>query len=345
MDSPAHRSVQVITNADGPSPAVSIILPTYDRATLLPAVIASILDQDFADLELVIFDDGSTDNTADLVKGIQERDARLRYVTLAANRGIGYARNAGLRHAAGSFIALADSDDLWFPGRLTAQLEILWRYPEIDILFGDFMNIDHVLGTEGLGLLEARRGLDLVMTREIEDRLFLVESGLEIGILRSNFIAAPTMVLRREVFERVGGFNDDLGGPELEFCWRAAILGARYAYMDRPLIERHRLTDGLTSQGDQPWLQRLDAVAVMYRTCQEMGRREVLRYVRATEVRTYRNLIRIYGERGQRFQALRSYLRSLKCDVSVRTTALLIISLLGPRALSAVQEKGTGQQE
>ena len=139
MDSPAHRSVQVITNADGPSPAVSIILPTYDRATLLPAVIASILDQDFADLELVIFDDGSTDNTADLVKGIQERDARLRYVTLAANRGIGYARNAGLRHAAGSFIALADSDDLWFPGRLTAQLEILWRYPEIDILFGDFM--------------------------------------------------------------------------------------------------------------------------------------------------------------------------------------------------------------
>jgi glycosyltransferase involved in cell wall biosynthesis len=325
--------------ADHPSPTTSVILPTYNRAVLLPPVIRSILDQDFADLELVIFDDGSTDNTGDVVREMQARDARLRYVALPENRGLGHARDAGLRYAAGRYIALADSDDLWLPGRLRAQIEVLEKYPGIDILFGDFLNIDHVRGTQKLGLVGSRKGLELVVTRQIEDGLFLVEGGLEIGILRSNFIAAPTMMLRREVFDRVGGFNINLSTPvDLEFCWRAAALGAQYAYIDRPLIERHRHADSMTAQGDRPWLQRLPAMQLMYQTCREAGRHDLLKYVRATEMRTYRNLLRIYGETGQRIQAVRAYMRSLKCGVSARTSALLAISLLGPRAIVFIQK-------
>lgn len=324
--------------ADRPSPTVSIILPTYNRAALLPPVITSILDQDFADFELVIFDDGSTDNTADVVREIQERDARLRYVSLPKNRGLGYARDAGLHYAAGSYVALADSDDLWLPGRLRIQIEILENYPEIEILFGDFLDIDHVRGIQELGFVECREALEHVVARQIEDDLFLVERGLEIGILKTNFILVQTMVLRREVFDRVGGFNRALAGTDLEFCWRAAVLGARYAYIARPLIERHLRTDSMTAQGDQPWLERLKAVETMYRTCQEAGRRELLRYIRATEVRTYHNLLWIYGKRGQRVQAVRAYIRSLKCGVSARTSALLVMSLLGPRAISSIQK-------
>jgi glycosyltransferase involved in cell wall biosynthesis len=331
--------------ADHPSPSVSVILPTYNRAALLPPVIASILDQNFAEFELVIFDDGSTDNTADVVREIQARDPRLHYVSLPENRGIGYARNAGLRHTAGSYVALADSDDLWLPGRLKSQIEILERHPEVDILFGDFLNIDHMSGTQALALVKCEKGLELVKTRQIEDHLFLVEGGLEIGILRSNFIAAPTMVLRREVFDHVGGFNHTLASTDLEFCWRAAVLGARYAYINRPLIERHVHTDSMTAQGDQPWLQRLDAVEVMYQICHKAGRQELLKYVRGTEVRTHRNLIRIYGERRRRVQAVRAYIRSQRCGVSARTSALFAISLLGPQAVSFAQRIRTVRQK
>ncbi len=329
---------------DCPSPTVSIVLPTYNRAALLPPVIASILDQDFPDFELVIVDDGSIDNTAELVQNIQEYDTRLRYISLTQNRGLGYARDTGLYYATGRFIALADSDDVWIPGRLRMQIEILERYREIDILFGNFSNINHVLGIQTQGLIECWKGLELVVTRQIEDDLFFVESGLEIGILRSNFIAAPTMVLRREVFNRVGGFNRALAGTDLEFCWRAAVLGARYAYINRSLIERHVYTDNMSGQGDQPWLQRLSAVNTMYQTCQQTGRHELIEHIRATEVRTYRNLLRIYGESGQRLQAIRAYIKSLKCGVSVRTSALLVISLLGPGAISFAQKVRIAQQ-
>jgi hypothetical protein len=151
--------------------------------------------------------------------------------------------------------------------------------------------------------------------------------------------------LRRKVFGRIGNFNVSLRAQEdLEFWWRTAVLGARYAYIDRPLIERHRRTDSMTAQGDKSWLQRLDAVETMYRTCEEVDRPELLKHVRLTEVRTYRNLIRIYGERGQRVQAISAFRKSLNCGISVRTSALLVISLLGPGAISFAQKIRIAQQ-
>ena len=130
------------------APTVSIVMPTYNRADLLPRSIASILSQDFDDLQLLIVDDGSTDNTASVVKEIQNQDSRVRYLRLPENRGIGYARNAGLQHVTGKYIGLADSDDLWLPGKLKTQVEIMEQHPEIEVLFGDFWDIDHLKGTK-----------------------------------------------------------------------------------------------------------------------------------------------------------------------------------------------------
>jgi len=325
-----------VTETQPSSPTVSVVMPTYNRAHLLQQVVESILSQDFEDLELVIVDDGSTDRTADVVRELQARDPRVRYVPLPQNRGVGFARDAGLRYARGKYIALADSDDLWLPGRLRAQAQCLQRYPQIDIIFGEFLNIDHVKGTQRLALANSP-GLRDVTARPIEDDLFLVERGIEIGILRSNFIAAQTMVLRREIFDRVGGFNATLRMSEdLEFCWRAAVLGARYAYLDWPLLERHRRGDSLTTQGDRPHLDRLDAVKVMYQTCRRLGRRDLLKHVRATELRTYCNLLRIYGERGQRTAAMHVYMKSLRRGLSLRTLAWFLMALVGPRGMSWV---------
>ena len=99
-----------------PGPRVSVVIPTYNREHVLPRALASVLSQDFADLEVVIIDDGSRDETPARVAGIA--DPRVRYTRFDQNRGIGAARSAGVEASRGDLVAFLDSDDRWKPGKL-----------------------------------------------------------------------------------------------------------------------------------------------------------------------------------------------------------------------------------
>lgn len=101
-------------------PIVSVVIPSYNRAALLPRAITSVLNQTFPDLECIIVDDGSTDQTVALVEKFQ--DPRLRLIRLPDNKGVGHARNIGIRSARGELIALLDSDDEWLPQKLERQI-------------------------------------------------------------------------------------------------------------------------------------------------------------------------------------------------------------------------------
>ncbi|MGN6185468.1 MAG: glycosyltransferase family 2 protein [Thermoanaerobaculia bacterium] len=107
------------------TPRVSVLIPTFNRATMIGDAIASVLADDFDDLEIVIVDDGSTDNTARVLDEWSQRDARIIVVRSPENRGIPAALNLGLANARGTYIARLDSDDLMGRGRLRAQTELL----------------------------------------------------------------------------------------------------------------------------------------------------------------------------------------------------------------------------
>ena len=104
-------------------PLISVIMPTYNRAHTLPRAIRSVLAQTWENLELIIADDASADNTRQLVLAIPDR--RLKYVRNEINRGAAAARNLGLSHARGEYIAFQDSDDEWLLDKLTIQMEAL----------------------------------------------------------------------------------------------------------------------------------------------------------------------------------------------------------------------------
>jgi len=106
---------------------VSVILPTYNRLASLPDAIASVLRQSYGKLELIVVDDGSSQDIAGLVAAIG--DDRIRYVRRAQNGGAAAARNTGLLLARGEFIAFQDSDDLWLPGKLARQVALFERLP------------------------------------------------------------------------------------------------------------------------------------------------------------------------------------------------------------------------
>lgn len=101
-------------------PVVGVVLPTYNRAPLLGRALRSVLGQSFDDFEVLVIDDGSTDETAGIVAAFG--DPRIRYVQLARNTGAGAARNVGIRMSRGKFPAFQDSDDEWVPSKLARQM-------------------------------------------------------------------------------------------------------------------------------------------------------------------------------------------------------------------------------
>lgn len=115
---------------------ISVIIPSYNRAHTLERAVRSALDQDYSPLEVIIVDDGSEDNTAQVVTRAFGQDLRVRYLR-QENGGVCAARNTGLVAARGEFIAMLDSDDYWLPGKLRLQLEILKRHPELSLTCTD----------------------------------------------------------------------------------------------------------------------------------------------------------------------------------------------------------------
>ncbi len=315
-------------------PRVSVITPTYNRANLLSQAIESVLSQDFDDLELIVVDDGSTDNTADSVREIQNRDARVCYRKLPQNRGVGFARDMGLRQARGEYIAWIDSDDLWLPCKLRMQVDVLNAHPEIEILFGDFWNINHINGNRERSFVQDESTIRLLETYFAGNGLYRVLGGLEKALQVEVFLHLQTTLWRAKVIEKTGGFDIALRSAEdFEFFWRGALLGVNFAYIDHALVERHKYPSSLTVDIAASWTNKLEALHRCRRWCELTGRNDLLKDIAVAEERARRNLIRVYGLERQRSQALRVYLGGLKSGLSWKAFLSLVVSLTGPNAV------------
>jgi glycosyltransferase involved in cell wall biosynthesis len=126
------------------SPAISVILPTYNRAGLLARAVSSVVAQSWTDWELIIVDDGSTDNTAEVIDGLMRTDARIHTVA-QANAGPSNARNRGYSLSHGALITYLDSDDEYLPDHLAVRVQFMRDHPDIDCIHGGC----HVIGDAG----------------------------------------------------------------------------------------------------------------------------------------------------------------------------------------------------
>ena len=169
---------------------VSVVIPTYNRADLIGKTLDSVLAQTYGDLEIIVVDDGSTDDTRAILS--QYRDKRLSDIC-QENQGPGLARNTGIRAAKGEWVAFVDSDDLWVPEKLERQLALLDSLPELMWVYSDACFFDSETGQTLY--VHSRRG------RQYEGH---VAHQLIMGC----FIPSPTPVIRRSVFDDVGMFWD-----------------------------------------------------------------------------------------------------------------------------------------
>ncbi len=314
-------------------PFVSVILPTYNRAHLLPRAIQSVLNQQYENLQIVVVDDGSTDDTPAVVASIG--DPRIDYVRFEQNRGIGSARHEGVSRARGEFIAFIDSDDVWLPGKLELQVHLFKKHLHLDLIFGNYLNINYVAGTRELGFDKDEIRLNGLAAEPLEDGVWEILSGYQQATLERSFMATPTVMFRAGLTEAAGNFEPSLSGPEdFEFWWRLAAHGARFAYTEQPLIERHKDNQSITSQTIRFAPHYLRALELCERTSRQHGQNDLLPALRRAKHRTWCGLIHAHALQGERRKALRCFAQSLRYGVSQQAFVYTAAALAGPAAIN-----------
>ena len=191
----------------------SIITPTFNRDHLLSRAIESVLAQDFSDWEMIVLDDGSSDNTGDVVRLFADVDLRISY-HYSENQGAAAARNLGASFASGKYFTFLDSDDEYLPNHLQARAEILSSKPAIELLHG---------------------GVEVIGDQMVAD---LFDHSKLIPI--SDCIVGGTFFIRRDLFKRLEGFSDIPYADDNDFFTRASELGALIEKVDLPTYRYYR---------------------------------------------------------------------------------------------------------
>ncbi len=196
-------------------PKVSVIIPTYNRLPMVKEAVDSVLMQDVEDLELIVVDDGSTDETAE---EIGRFGGRVRLLRHAENRGVSAARNKGILHSKGKYIAFLDSDDLWAKGKLRAQTAFLDDNPHYPLCYTDEIWI--------------RRG------KRVNPKLkhakysgWIFEKCLPLCT-----ISPSSAMMRKTLFSRVGLFDEALPVCEDYDFWLRVAVRYPIFFIDRRLI-------------------------------------------------------------------------------------------------------------
>jgi glycosyltransferase involved in cell wall biosynthesis len=215
------------------APLVSVVMPVLDVERFLAEAIESVRAQTYAHWELLICDDGSTDGSAAIAQYYAKLDpARIRHLAHddGATRGASAARNLGLRHARGEFVALLDGDDVWLPNKLEEQVAILNERPDADALYGDTL---YWYGWTGAPEDAAR---DFTPEAGVPSGTLLAPRELITRMLRHEVMAPCTcsLIVRADAVRRSGGFVDEFRHIYTDQAFYARLsLVASVLYVDR----------------------------------------------------------------------------------------------------------------
>lgn len=210
---------------------VSIILPTYNRAHVLKKSLDSVLKQTYKEFEIILVDDGSTDDTKELVESYQ--DARIKYYYIDINQGAAAARNYGLERASYQYIAFQDSDDIWYEDKLEKQMAVLMNTPE-EVGFV-YHKICYDMGDNHCAILPSE---ELAVEQK--------NGNIYAQMLYDNLVPCPSILMRRSCFEAAGKFDTELKALEdYDFALKLARV-SKAVFLDEILLEALYSEDGVS---------------------------------------------------------------------------------------------------
>ncbi len=195
---------------------VTVIIPTFNSAQFLTAAVDSVLAQTFKDFEIIVVDDGSTDNTEDVLK---KYDDKVRYIK-QKNQGVSIARNTGIKNSNSKYVAFLDSDDVWMPAKLEKQINALENNPKSKACYTEYLSVSEDMKPQDL------------------KRLRCNGSALNDLLLRGNVIGPPSTILcERQLFEEIGVFDSSLSLSADWDMWIRLACVTELTFLNEPLIK------------------------------------------------------------------------------------------------------------
>lgn len=199
------------------NPKVSIVIPTYNRVEFLPKAIQSVLNQTYRDWEMIIVDDGSIDKTEEIVKGYKE--SRIRYIVHKYNLGLSAARNTGIKNSRGEYIAFLDSDDEWFPEKISCQMNI---FQKEDSKCGVICTSGYMIKNDKIKGVKA---IPANLGNFYEKFLF------------ENITWTSNVLAKKECFKKAGLFDENLESCEDWDMWIRIAKYYKFVFLEMPLAK------------------------------------------------------------------------------------------------------------
>jgi glycosyltransferase involved in cell wall biosynthesis len=296
-------------------PKVDVIIPAYNAAKYLPIALESVVAQTFADWRIILVDDGSTDNTSEVVAPFLARlGPKLSYLK-QPNAGMSAARNTAIRNSSSEFVALLDADDIWLPDRLLKSLEKFENRPDVGLSYGYIARV----GPDG-------RVIDTFADRQRNGEGWIARS----IFTRMVYLPAPTITFRRCCVNDVGVFDESMWATEDRDLWLRIALRYKVALVPH-LIAHYRTSPGsMTTDPERMLTGQLQFIRKHYgaKGCGRVARRFAMNGI-------YKQRAEALAENNQYGAALRSSLRALwyyPVDGStLRTVSSLLLRSIGLR--------------
>lgn len=292
---------------DGQSNLTSVIIPTYNRSNCLQDAIESVFSQTYSNIELIVINDGSTDDTAD---HLEKYNSEITTITNDENKGVSYSRNRGIKCATGEYVAFLDDDDQWRSDKLERQVEIIEDLP------ADYCGIYTGARTIQYGKVIGETHQRI--TGDIYPEIMV------------RFFAFPftSFLLRRDAVEKIGKFDTTMNRGE---DWDLTIRLAReynFEAIDEPLVDRTIHEENVSGDPRHGVESRRDIW--------EKHGEDIKRYPQVKRrfdylLRRYEGLYEL--SRGNRLRAGKKFIKNLQKQPSVTNLGLLLFSLIGPTGL------------
>ncbi len=232
------------------TPKVSAIMPNYNNGKYIGEAIESVLNQTYKNLELIVVDDGSTDNSREVIS--QYKDDRLKLMHIPHNGFPGAVKNCGIKVSKGEYIAFADSDDVWKNEKLEMQVNLLQTEKDVGLVHTDYEEIDIC------GRLTEPSPYKLIATERANrckpSGWYFME------LIYGNFIDGPTVLVKREALEKVGLFDPELEIAEDYDLWLKIARQYKIGYVDKILFQHRRHSSNITNNKIRHYPQLIKAL-------------------------------------------------------------------------------------
>jgi glycosyltransferase involved in cell wall biosynthesis len=322
------------------NPKVSVVIPTYNRAGTVPRAIESVLAQTVTDLEVIVVDDGSSDNTDTVLREIF--GDRIRYYA-QANQGASVARNKGVEVARGDWIAFLDSDDLWEKDKLEWQFRALERFgPQCGGCYTDTRFFNHAETRTMFQMVEQEYRHEGTMGISPDVLPRLVRPG-GAGMV----VCLSSLVARADMVRKTGGFDPKLlYSQDSEFMFRLALLTG-FCYVNLPLVRFDRSPVEIRHVGVQSewnklefWLRdsqlRLEGLSRL----SEGLPKEIRNVIRERLSTIHRGWTNLYLETGQYEKAREAASRAAQLNLTFNVAMKWLLTWLSPKlALRTIQRR------